>query len=345
MTDPTMPGSPFFSRPTHLDSSFSTSPYADISPISGYAQTSQHDSLQWPTAPYPPYGYGSSGMCATCYQPKDRCVCNHIGGTPDDGIIMEEWWCSKDPQGMNSMECGFDQGDEWGGTDHDMTGIGEQQGRDSFIEGSDDQRPGKPPEISAVGMMEVDPYSSTNVEAGSSHSYRDGSPEVTINNQPRSSRSLQNVGNEEQAGWREAELEANFHPTRCVLDGCRGAYIFKTLQSYRSHLKNVHTKDIYCPVSGCRHHHARPFASKNDLDRHRRARHEPEAIKPFRCERIRCMAKVKAWLRKDKLRDHDKKHHMNLLCHICSHYFDDFEELSEHTNFGHAWFGREEGNR
>ncbi|CZR61400.1 uncharacterized protein PAC_11296 [Phialocephala subalpina] len=134
--------------------------------------------------------------------------------------------------------------------------------------------------------------------------------------------------------WDEVDLEVNFHPTQCLLSGCRGGYIFKTLQSYRSHLKNVHDKGIYCRVLGCRH--TKPFASKNDVDRHYRAKYDLYAVKSFRSERPSCVARVRSWKRKDKLREHDRKYHMEVPCHICSHYFDNDQELFEHTNLDHA---------
>ncbi|XMA16335.1 hypothetical protein WAI453_009126 [Rhynchosporium graminicola] len=38
-------------------------------------------------------------------------------------------------------------------------------------------------------------------------------------------------------------LEAHYRPSRCLLLGCKGEHLFKTLHKYRSHIKNVHSKD------------------------------------------------------------------------------------------------------
>ncbi|KAF8863229.1 hypothetical protein BDZ45DRAFT_137464 [Acephala macrosclerotiorum] len=311
------------------------SPYDDIS-ASTYSQTTSmvqdesENNLQYPTNDYEVFE-----ACKWCGGYDRSCGCQNSNDCFGDGAAVGDSW-DRDIQDQDSMEWGAApvyQG-LWGGTDRVMAGTGEQQEMNGVAEGPHDQRFKRPPQTSPFGM---DTYSSTVFTTYGIHYSPTQSSQSGVNDQPWSPVSQSDAKHDKQSRWNEADLEANFRASQCLLDGCRKGYIFKTLQSYRSHLKNVHGKGISCRVLGCRH--TKPFASKNDEDRHYRAKHDTNAKKTFKCERSGCAARVRSWKRKDKLLEHDRKYHMEIVCHICSHYFDNEEELFEHTNLDHAWIG------
>ena len=133
-------------------------------------------------------------------------------------------------------------------------------------------------------------------------------------------------------GLEIASSPALIFPNFCFLDGCRRDYVFPTYQSWRSHTKNVHNKVIFCPEPLCI---IGPFPNKTGLRRHIRSVHR--SYKPYRCMKTTCPRSVKAWPRKDKLRDHDKRYHSNFKCFFSSHnpnherWFDTDQELVLHT--------------
>ncbi len=138
-----------------------------------------------------------------------------------------------------------------------------------------------------------------------------------------------------------AKLEAVFQPGQCSLPGCKKgprAYFFQTFQSYRSHLKNVHSKSLLCTYPLCPH--TRPFSSQTDLNRHA-LRHGNKADKPYKCLKSNCPARVKEFKRKDKLREHSRRYHSEYVCFLCSgnprhsRWFETFEKFVEHTNTEH----------
>lgn len=140
------------------------------------------------------------------------------------------------------------------------------------------------------------------------------------------------------------KLEAQFEPgLRCQLPSCKTYIDFPSFPSYRTHIKNVHAKDKFCPEPNCGH--VTPFASNTDLNRHIASRHGGK--KPFVCNRAGCPApRAKAFSRKDKLKEHDHKYHSNFRCFLCSQnpqhqkWFDTEEELWNHHTVEHsAWPG------
>ncbi|CZT43853.1 uncharacterized protein RSE6_03948 [Rhynchosporium secalis] len=110
-------------------------------------------------------------------------------------------------------------------------------------------------------------------------------------------------------------LEAHYRPSRCLLLGCKGEHLLKTFHKYRSHIKNVHSKGIWCSHPSCLY--PRPFANKSDVDRHYRSKHGDKSDKPFKCLHDDCPARVKAFNRKDKLREHNTQYHSECCCFIC----------------------------
>ncbi|CZR62404.1 uncharacterized protein PAC_12301 [Phialocephala subalpina] len=331
ITDPSNRGrSPSFS-------SFTTSPYASMS-IPDYTHTFQAESEAYTTSQHPTNVYGSFEACELCQRYEGSCGCDYNSAFYGDDVAATGAGSDRHPR--DQYRIGWRAAPEYGelleGTDQVMDGMGEQEEMDGVVEGYD-QRFKRPPETSPYESPGMGPYSSTAVTAYVNHSSPVQSSDLVVNDQPQSSASRIEASDDGQSGWNEVDLEANFRATQCLLDGCRRGYVFKNLQSYRSHLKNVHGKGINCRVPSCRH--TRPFASKSDEERHHRAKHDPNPDKPFRCERPNCVTRVKSWKRKDKLREHDKKYHMEIVCHICSQYFDNEQELFEHTNLDHAWIG------
>jgi len=127
-------------------------------------------------------------------------------------------------------------------------------------------------------------------------------------------------------------------PTPCYLEGCRHDRLFQTLQTWRSHVKNVHKKYLLCDEPGCSY--TRPFASNTDVKRHFETKHD--LTKQFKCDRSLCKRKVRAWSRKDKLKLHNTKWHSNVRCFLCSEslrhqvWFDTVTELWDHTKSDHC---------
>ena len=123
----------------------------------------------------------------------------------------------------------------------------------------------------------------------------------------------------------------------CHFDGCRPGRLFQTSQSWYSHFKNVHKKELFCLSPDCTH--SRPFANNTDLKRHIKTIHEGE--KPYKCEISHCTRTVKAWPRKDKFKLHNRKFHSNFKCFFCSQnvrhavWFDTESELWAHTTSRH----------
>ena len=143
------------------------------------------------------------------------------------------------------------------------------------------------------------------------------------------------TGNEEQQPLRAiADFEALYQPGQCHLDGCRKGYIFETFQSFRAHLKNVHAKTTFCNFPSCAH--LRPFGNNTDLRRHTLSKHGNKSDKPYKCLREDCPARVTAFKRKDKLKEHDVKYHSTYRCFYCPRLFQSFEEVALHTNTRHV---------
>ncbi|KAH9222162.1 hypothetical protein DL95DRAFT_184414 [Leptodontidium sp. 2 PMI_412] len=144
-------------------------------------------------------------------------------------------------------------------------------------------------------------------------------------------------GSEEQEPAKKLfELEALYQPGQCHLPGCRKGHIFETFQSYRSHIRNVHSKALWCKFPSCPH--SRPFANQSDLNRHNEAKHGDKSNKPHKCLRADCAARVKAFKRKDKLREHNTNYHPVCCCYLCPRlrWFESFQACAEHTNRHHV---------
>ncbi|PVH85995.1 hypothetical protein DL98DRAFT_25094 [Cadophora sp. DSE1049] len=143
------------------------------------------------------------------------------------------------------------------------------------------------------------------------------------------------IGTEQQLPLRAiADFEAMYQPAQCYLVGCRKGYVFETFQSFRAHLKNVHSKTIFCNFPSCPH--LRPFGNKTDLSRHTMTRHGDKSDKPYKCLREDCPARVTAFKRKDKLKEHDGKYHASYKCFYCPRLFESFEGVAQHTNTKHV---------
>jgi hypothetical protein len=145
---------------------------------------------------------------------------------------------------------------------------------------------------------------------------------------------------EQQAQDSWAHLEAGWIPSLCPLEGCRKNYVFPTYKSWSTHVTNVHNKserNIVCPEPSCPH--VGPFVNNTDLKRHIASVHKKEKI--YKCWRPNCVQRIKAWARKDKLTRHNKDHHSNFRCWMCSQtpphirWFDNLDELWEHHYLDH----------
>ncbi|KAL3422433.1 hypothetical protein PVAG01_06589 [Phlyctema vagabunda] len=130
-----------------------------------------------------------------------------------------------------------------------------------------------------------------------------------------------------------AEIKEGFVSGRCLLQGCKSRNIFVNYREYIAHIKRVHVRGFYCTFEGCTL--GRAFAKKGDLNRHIAAKHN--IFKNHICSRSTCTQKIKAWSRKDKLREHDKKHHWNYKCPHClpERWFDTRQEVDEHIGRRH----------
>ncbi|KAG4439405.1 hypothetical protein IFR05_005098 [Cadophora sp. M221] len=131
-----------------------------------------------------------------------------------------------------------------------------------------------------------------------------------------------------------SDLEARYQPSQCLLSGCRKGYVFETFKSFQSHIKNVHSHAIWCSFPSCSHR--RPFANKSDLKRHTIARHGDQSRRSYECLRQDCVARVKSFSRKHKLREHEWAYHGHYLCFFCSELFQSFKACAEHTNSEHV---------
>ncbi|KAH7383722.1 hypothetical protein BKA64DRAFT_167529 [Cadophora sp. MPI-SDFR-AT-0126] len=131
-----------------------------------------------------------------------------------------------------------------------------------------------------------------------------------------------------------ADFEAMYQPGPCHLEGCRKGYIFDSFQSFRAHLKNVHSKTLFCNFPTCTH--LRPFGNNTDLRRHIRSKHGDKSDKPYKCLKEECPARVTAFKRKDKLKEHNGKYHAPYQCFYCPGWFESFEEVAQHTNTQHV---------
>ncbi|KUJ10280.1 uncharacterized protein LY89DRAFT_256690 [Mollisia scopiformis] len=324
-----------------VDRSFTTSPHVSFASIPDYAHTSQDDSEPWVHAQQYAEGYGNVENCGSCGEFGNLCLCEDNSTTPIGDVAMDGSWNHGYPPTTDRMEWSFVPGlrSLRGRSDRVMNGMGEQEEEEvGGIEGSDDQRSKRPPEPD----LETGPYSSTNAGASSICSDSQEQSEGNVSKQAYSpNQDGHDHASEGELLQHGEDLDVEFHPSPCLLGGCRGTYVFKTLSSYRTHLKNVHDKIIYCRVSECSRSHTKPFTSETDRRRHHQAKHNSNPDKPFKCVRSVCPARVRAFKRKDKLSEHNKKYHAQSLCHICSCYFDSFEEMLAHTNFGHGSFGSE----
>jgi len=132
-------------------------------------------------------------------------------------------------------------------------------------------------------------------------------------------------------------------PSSCVWSGCSSKAIFKSVTSYKRHLKNIHVEPLLCPVAKCTH--KKPFRDQEDLDRHISVAHSE--IKPYHCPYDSCDALTKTFARRDKWVKHIQEtiHENDAFCpyYHCameqastSEGFKDRKQISRHFSKTHA---------
>lgn len=100
--------------------------------------------------------------------------------------------------------------------------------------------------------------------------------------------------------------------TRCSWNGCHSRAKFRSMASYRRHLKNIHTNPLTCPEPNCQY--KKPFRNESDLERHRYTHSE---IRPYLCPFRSCTATIGSFARKDKWQKHifETEHDGDMFCH------------------------------
>lgn len=122
-----------------------------------------------------------------------------------------------------------------------------------------------------------------------------------------------------------------FRPSPCLLGGCRGAHVFKSPQSYRAHLNNVHVKSTFCRARDSSCTYIDFLMSDSDLHRHQEAKHEKESFQQ----------KWQTSETADKnLEKENRVCEQEDPCHICL-CFNGVDELSDLANFAHELLGSE----
>lgn len=107
-------------------------------------------------------------------------------------------------------------------------------------------------------------------------------------------------------------------PRRCMWEGCTSKCgPFKTSKQWLAHVSKKHQKSYWCNVSSCELRQGalgqKAFGCRNDLNRHRRQRHEPAIL----CTKLNCQARRNSKLtRADKRDIHDAKWHGPLQCTV-----------------------------
>jgi hypothetical protein len=136
---------------------------------------------------------------------------------------------------------------------------------------------------------------------------------------------------------------------KCPL-GCRTKRGFRDQESFEAHVRGVHAVAIWkCLIPGCPN--PGPYPNRHDLKRHTNVKHRSR--KPYKCTRPNCRARAKEFSRKDKLKDHDRKHHSEFKCWFCSQnprferWFETEAELYQHTINDHRPIGgaEDQGSR
>jgi hypothetical protein len=85
--------------------------------------------------------------------------------------------------------------------------------------------------------------------------------------------------------------------------------VFKTLSSYRMHLRNIHDLPLLCDIENCSH--KTPFGRTTDLRRHRRSVHSQ--TRDYICTVPSCEV---SFTRKDHLSKHLREKHDTYFCPI-----------------------------
>ena len=139
-------------------------------------------------------------------------------------------------------------------------------------------------------------------------------------------------------------------PSRCIWPDCSSKATFKTLDTYKRHLNNIHVKPLLCAVPRCSY--KKPFRNQNDLDRHSATIHSD--VKKYECPYESCESETKSFARKDKWLKHIQEtiHENDAFCPyyhcvlleasvITSRGFTDRKQISEHFSNEHARNGNE----
>jgi hypothetical protein len=328
MSDSTPNGTYTLHPPSSPQSFFSISHLTNINSIPHYTNTSENDFEPRRRSQTIDYGnvdgYGSGNEPREVYPAMASGV---TGGRWNSGLRSMYW--ATEPLSW-SRQSKFD---------YAMTGMEEQEEHyeaSGGFEASGDQKFEEQSEFEATRTMGTAPYSFTYLDNSSARSSTLRISELEPLSSPYQQIDINDARSRDQPQRGVTYSESNYTPSTCPREGCRGTYRYPTFQSYRTHVKNVHEKDIFCHVLECNRSRTRPFNTETDRRRHHTVRHDPNASKTFRCERAVCRARVKAFHRKDKLSAHDKKYHTQIMCHICSQYFHGSDELFRHTNFGHG---------
>jgi len=134
--------------------------------------------------------------------------------------------------------------------------------------------------------------------------------------------------------------------SKCFWAGCTSKAIFKTVATYKRHLKNIHTEPLVCTQVRCCH--KKPFRNQADLDRHTSTVHI--GLRRYQCPFDTCEAEVKDFIRKDKwlLHIRETEHYGDAFCpylhcnrsHISSiNGFSSREDISVHFTLYHSGYG------
>jgi hypothetical protein len=345
MASPSSAGSysPSFSHPSL--STWSASPYTSpsdcqySSPNAAQPGSSQSSNIT------SPHDYG--GPCPRCYQ--FNCIC-YVNSYFDDPFPN----CRQDV----SSAAGVYESDEYGSPSWSRSNSEAVDGTSAA--GSQNDRGG------STGMNQYSPRPG-DVGISTGNSFRPLSVDPTISDAPNNGYGVGYVvggAGDGSDGWASedrdgrlsnqtdgrrrsgSEQDEGYGLIQCSL-GCRCKRGFKNQQSFEAHLRNVHYDKIWgCQVENCPR--PGPFSNKTGLERHTRTAHD--SAKPFRCQRPNCSARAKAFKRKDKLKDHDRKHHSNFKCFYCSQdprlerWFEYEREFWEHTNEKHFGWDNLDGH-
>ncbi|KAK0128963.1 hypothetical protein ONS95_000906 [Cadophora gregata] len=90
------------------------------------------------------------------------------------------------------------------------------------------------------------------------------------------------------------------------------------------------SKNIFFNFPSCPHF--RTFGNIPDWKRSIMTRHGNKSDKPLICSKEGCAARITAFRRKDKLKEHEGKYHAPYNCFYCPLLFESFREVAQYTN-------------